>query len=243
MENYFESKLLLVERTKGQQILVPEGQRELRRLIEEKGKRVLPVPPIDGEDLPLFLRSTFNRENLALAWELFSGLFPTFLSPDFTRLTPPEGRFYIREAKGGFIVVDFAHTPDALANICRSIRESFPGKELRVLFGCGGDRDRRKRPLMTRVVREFAQKIYLTSDNPRTEDPEAIIQDMLEGNADERIEVIVDRKAAVSKALGEIGSGVVLLLAGKGHENTISINGKKIHYSDIEEVEKFIAGN
>lgn len=95
---------------------------------------------------------------------------------------------------------------------------------------------------MTKVVLDHADRVYLTSDNPRFEDPEQIIRDMLQGNENKKIDVVVDRKAAVAKAFSELNGGVVLLLAGKGHENTISIKGKKSHYSDIEEVEKFISG-
>lgn len=241
MEDYFLSKLKLVDLTLSQSILVPEGQESLKSQIEEHGKEVITAPLVEEKNLPLFLKSKFNQENLALAYQVITDLFPSFASPDLTSLVAPEGRFYIRKINESYVVVDFAHTPDALANICDSIRESFPGLKLHVLFGCGGDRDRSKRPLMTKVVLEKADRVYLTSDNPRFEEPEAIISDMLKGNENEKIEVIVDRKAAVEKALRELEDGAVLLLAGKGHENTISIKGSKIHYSDIEEVERFIS--
>ncbi len=242
MEKYFLSKLKLVDLTNSQCIYVPEGQEELMNKIQDAGKNIIRTSLPETIELPLFLRSKFNKENLALALQIMTDLFPSFVAPDLTKLTAPEGRFYIRQKGESFIVVDFAHTPDALENICRSIRESFPQKSLRVLFGCGGDRDRSKRPLMTKVVLDYADRVYLTSDNPRFEEPEAIIQDMLSGQDNKKIEVIVDRKAAVARAFDELNDGVVLLLAGKGHENTISIKGKKIHYSDIEEVEKFMSG-
>lgn len=242
MENYFHSKLKLLEHSKQEAILIPEGQNELKEKIETEGKKTIMSPLVQNKELPLFLKSKFNQENLALAYHIMTDLFPSFVAPDLSRLEAPEGRFYIRKFKDCYIVVDFAHTPDALDNICRSILESFPGKSLRVLFGCGGDRDRGKRPLMTKVVLEHADRVYLTSDNPRFEDPEEIIQDMLRGNENKKIEVIVDRKTAVMKAFDELNNNAVLLLAGKGHENTISVKGKKIHYSDIEEVEKFMTG-
>lgn len=242
MDEYFHSKLLLSESVKDGVLIVPEGQEELKEKIEAAGKKTLTAPLVEAPNLPLFLQSTFNQENLALAYHIVTSLFPSFVAPDISKLIAPEGRFFIRKHNESFIVVDFAHTPDALENICRSIRESFPDKSLRVLFGCGGDRDRKKRPLMTKVVLDHADRVYLTSDNPRFEDPERIIRDMLQGNENKKIDVVVDRKAAVAKAFSELNDGVVLLLAGKGHENTISIKGKKSHYSDIEEVEKFISG-
>jgi UDP-N-acetylmuramoyl-L-alanyl-D-glutamate--2,6-diaminopimelate ligase len=242
MDDYFESKLRLLDMTKTKTMIVPEGQTELRKKIEARGKKILPVPLVDASNLPLFLRSKFNQENLSLAHFIIMSLYPSFMPPDLSNLVAPEGRFYIRKKGESYIVVDFAHTPDALENICRSIRESFPLMSLRVLFGCGGDRDRGKRPKMAKVVLNHADRLYLTSDNPRFEDPERIIQDILKGNENEKIQVIVDRKTAVAKAFEELKDGVVLLLAGKGHENTISVKGKKIHYSDIEEVEKFLAG-
>ena len=241
MDAYFLSKLKLVEKSSQGVILVPEGQEELKSKIEAKGKMALIAPLLPRETLPLFLKSKFNQENLALAHAVVMDLFPSLIAPDLNRLEAPEGRFFIRKINEAYVVVDFAHTPDALTNICSAIRESFPQHELWVLFGCGGDRDRTKRPLMTRAVLEHADRVYLTSDNPRFEEPEAIIADMLRDNDNEKIEVIVDRRTAVAKALSELEDGAVLLLAGKGHENTISVKGKKIPYSDIEEVERFIS--
>ncbi len=138
-------------------------------------------------------------------------------------------------------VVDFAHTADALENICQGLKESFPHMRLKVLFGCGGDRDRSKRPLMGQAVARWAQSIILTSDNPRSEDPSAIIADIQTGILNHpHVQVMVDRPNAVRSALANLQSGEILLLAGKGHENTIQIGSQKISYSDIDELEKFV---
>jgi UDP-N-acetylmuramoyl-L-alanyl-D-glutamate--2,6-diaminopimelate ligase len=136
--------------------------------------------------------------------------------------------------------VDFSHTPDALDNICRGLREAFPQHKLKVLFGCGGDRDRRKRPLMGAAVALYADMIYLTSDNPRNEDPAQIIQDVVPGIGSKKFTRIISRPEAVQKAFSELGENEILLLAGKGHEDYILSKGIKQHYSDIEEVEKFL---
>ena len=136
--------------------------------------------------------------------------------------------------------MDFAHTPDALENICRSLRETFSHYKLKVLFGCGGDRDRSKRPLMGQVVDQYADEIYVTSDNPRSENPEQIIQDIIKGIQHHPPKIVIERPLAVKRAFAELKSKEILLLAGKGHENYILINGVKHPYSDIQEVEDFI---
>jgi UDP-N-acetylmuramoyl-L-alanyl-D-glutamate--2,6-diaminopimelate ligase len=162
---------------------------------------------------------------------------------DFDLLTPPDGRFYIQKLHKSFIVVDFAHTPDALENICIGIKQTFPGYSLKVLFGCGGDRDRLKRPKMAEVVSKFADEIYVTSDNPRSENPEQIISDILPGIRGRKFQAITERPKAVKVAFSELKDNEVLLLAGKGHEDYILINGIKHPYSDIREVDEFIARN
>jgi len=137
--------------------------------------------------------------------------------------------------------VDFAHTPDALENICLGIKKAFPQHKLKVLFGCGGDRDRAKRPLMGQIADAYSDKIYLTSDNPRGENPEQIILDIISGiTSSHKIVNIIERPQAVQQAFSELEENEILLLAGKGHEDYILIKGVKHPYSDISEVEKFL---
>lgn len=128
-------------------------------------------------------------------------------------------------------------------NICQGIRASFPHHKLKVLFGCGGDRDRKKRPLMGKIAETWGSEIYVTSDNPRSEDPVQIIDDIVAGMSSAHIQKIVERPRAVATAFNELTENEILLLAGKGHEGYILINGVKHPYSDIEEVEKFLARN
>ena len=136
--------------------------------------------------------------------------------------------------------MDFAHTPDALENICQGINEAFPTHRLKVLFGCGGDRDRTKRPMMGKIAETFGSEVYLTSDNPRSENPDQIIDDIYKGMSSTHVKKIVDRKMAVQLAFSELKENEILLLAGKGHEDYILINGVKHPYSDIAEVEDFL---
>ncbi len=130
------------------------------------------------------------------------------------------GRFEpVDEGQGFAVIVDYAHTPDSLENALRAARELTSGRIVCV-FGCGGDRDRGKRPLMGRVAAEHADHVIVTSDNPRSEDPDAIIAEVLEGIGSEhpRVEALVDRREAIERAVGLARTGDVVLIAGKGHE-------------------------
>jgi len=135
------------------------------------------------------------------------------------------------------VLVDYAHTDDALTKALTALRHLTKGK-LRVLFGCGGDRDRTKRPLMAHAAERNADAIYVTSDNPRTEDPRTIIEEIIAGFQnlrDKPIFVEADRRTAIAKILHDAQPGDVVLLAGKGHENYQIIGATKYHFDDVEE--------
>ena len=129
------------------------------------------------------------------------------------------------------VVVDFAHTPDGM----KKVFESFAGRSIVALFGAGGDRDRDKRALMGQMAAKYCTKIYLTSDNPRSEDPDAIIDDIAKGiKTDVEVEKIVDRKEAIQKAIETLKKDDILLILGKGDEEYIQIGDQKMPHSDIE---------
>ncbi len=240
MDAYFEAKSLVFRHLKPvAHLYIPSSQLDLSRKLKGPVKKAPELPA----KLPLFFSTQFNRDNLEVAYALVEDVFNLRLTVDFTQLHSPDGRFYIRNFNTSYLVVDFAHTPDALLNICRGIRTSFPGLKLKVLFGCGGDRDRTKRSLMGAVVDQWADTAYVTSDNPRSEDPERIIDDILKGFQKIIPRKIVDRKEAVRIAFSELNEKEVLLLAGKGHEDYILINGIKHPYSDIKEVDDFVRRN
>jgi len=141
------------------------------------------------------------------------------------------------------VMVDYAHTDDALKNVLTALRPLARAK-LRVLFGCGGDRDRTKRRRMAEMAAEYADAVYVTSDNPRTEEPGAIIDEILAGiPAAKRGEVVVerDRRSAIERIITESGEGDVVLLAGKGHENYQIVGKEKRHFDDVEEARRAIA--
>ena len=134
------------------------------------------------------------------------------------------------------VLVDYAHTDDALKNVLATLKPLCKGK-LRVVFGCGGDRDKTKRPRMARVAEQLADFAIVTSDNPRTEDPKAIIDDVVAGfeNRDSQaITVEPDRKKAIEIAIDAAGPDDIVLIAGKGHETYQIIGTEKFHFSDNE---------
>ncbi len=163
-------------------------------------------------------------------------------------LKPVSGRFQtIHSPKGFTAIVDYAHTPDALNNVLNSIHEVLDkqGKVITVV-GCGGNRDKTKRPLMAREALELSNKAIFTSDNPRFEEPQDILNDMTEGLSDEELAsslTIVDRREAIKTACALAQKGDVVLVAGKGHEDYQEIKGVKHHFDDKEELEKIFNAN
>jgi UDP-N-acetylmuramoyl-L-alanyl-D-glutamate--2,6-diaminopimelate ligase len=243
MDEYFKAKSLIFQKLKSEKkLFVPAEQKDLCLRLEKTSSQAFAAPEIE-EDLPLFFRTQFNKNNLEVAKAIIESIFTHVVKINFNDLNPPDGRFYIQAYKTNYIVVDYAHTPDALENICKGIKKTFPGYKLKVLFGCGGDRDRSKRPLMANVVADWADEIYVTSDNPRSENSEQIISDILTGIKGKKFQAITERPKAVKVAFSELKDKEVLLLAGKGHEDYILINGVKHPYSDIREVDEFISRN
>jgi UDP-N-acetylmuramoyl-L-alanyl-D-glutamate--2,6-diaminopimelate ligase len=145
-------------------------------------------------------------------------------------------------AGGGIdVLVDYAHTPDALDVALRAARETSSGS-LSVVFGCGGDRDRGKRPQMGRIAHELADRVYVTSDNPRREEPQAIVDEILAGmpaRADVRVDL--DRRAAIRRAILEAAAGDVVIVAGKGHETYQIVGSTTSHFDDRDEVRAALA--
>ena len=152
-------------------------------------------------------------------------------------IKPPPGRLeYIRSIKGADIYIDYAHTPDALKNVLISLRP-YVTKKLYLVYGCGGDRDKGKRALMGKISHKFADIIIITDDNPRFESPKKIRQQIMQHcpNATE----IPDRKKAIKKSILNLSKGDVLLVAGKGHENTQEIKGNFLIFNDAKIIKKF----
>ncbi|MBC7545644.1 MAG: UDP-N-acetylmuramoyl-L-alanyl-D-glutamate--2,6-diaminopimelate ligase, partial [Candidatus Sericytochromatia bacterium] len=137
------------------------------------------------------------------------------------------------------VLVDYAHTPDGLANILRATRQFTPGRVI-VVFGCGGDRDRRKRPIMGSIAQELSDIAIVTSDNPRSEDPASILAEIVTGMRPETATVI-DRRQAIRHAIGLAQPGDAVVIAGKGHEDYQIFADRTIHFDDREEARAALA--
>lgn len=195
---------------------------------------------LDGDRRRYRLAGAYNAFNLtavyAAAREL--GLGRNEALELLADCPPVRGRFeQIRAVDGRTIIIDYAHTPDALENVLRTVRSSLAsGAELWCLFGCGGDRDRGKRPEMGRIAETLADRVVVTSDNPRSEDPIAILNDIRTGmSAPQEAVWLADRREAIEHAANAMTSNDTLILAGKGHETTQTLSSTTIHFDDREE--------
>ncbi len=151
-----------------------------------------------------------------------------------SKLKPIEGRFEkIGKIKNkSRVILDYAHTPDALKICLSNLKEQFPNKKIILLFGCGGNRDQNKRYKMGKIASDYSNEIYLTDDNPRFEDPRKIRDDIKKGIQNTFIKEIPDRKKAISEAIKNLNTGDILLVAGKGHEKIQDFGMKKVYFSD-----------
>lgn len=255
MEEYFEAKLLIEKKYLKEHLslLVPAFEKELFDAIlkQAPNTKIKISKSLDQrgfgktlEERPLFYHSSYNQSNVELALQINEDLFgeDRLRNIQLKNIKTPLGRFSIIElGNENMAIVDYAHTPDALINIGTAIKSAFPTHSLTVIFGCGGNRDKTKRPIMGKAVSGFADKIIVTSDNPRDESPEDIIIDILAG-IKSGYEAVIDRKKAIEAALVNLGRKEVILIAGKGHEEYQEIKGVKHPFSDFNIVKNFKAG-
>jgi UDP-N-acetylmuramoyl-L-alanyl-D-glutamate--2,6-diaminopimelate ligase len=188
-----------------------------------------------GIELRTTLRGRFNVENVlgAVAAAQLLDVEDDAIAAGVAALGGVPGRFEaVDEGQPFTVLVDYAHTPDSLDNVLRAAREVADGRVL-VVFGAGGDRDRGKRPLMGRVAVDLADVVVVTSDNPRSEEPLAIIQDVLQGTGTD-VEIDPDRRSAIGRTLARAEPGDVVVIAGKGHEQGQEIGGEKLPFDDRE---------
>jgi UDP-N-acetylmuramoyl-L-alanyl-D-glutamate--2,6-diaminopimelate ligase len=183
---------------------------------------------VDGQRYRLQIPGRFNVWNALASISIgrLLGVDDAIAAGALERVERVAGRMERLTADGVAVVVDYAHTPDALENALRSLRETARG-ELSVIFGCGGDRDRGKRPQMGAIASALADRVYVTSDNPRSEEPQHIIDDIVTGINGGDYVVEPNRRRAIERAIAEARSGDVVLIAGKGHE-TYQIVGDQI---------------
>jgi UDP-N-acetylmuramoyl-L-alanyl-D-glutamate--2,6-diaminopimelate ligase len=206
------------------------------------------VTPEEEFPVDMQLVGTFNVYNAlaALTLAIKSGVSAIDAVAALRNIPPVDGRFQAVPAVAGAptVIVDYAHTPDGLDKILAAAHDVAPGR-ITVLFGCGGDRDRDKRPKMAVIAAKWAEKVIVTSDNPRSEDPDSIIAEIMKGFTDAdlgKVTAITDRATAIRTAILQSSPDDIIILAGKGHEDYQEFADKKrIHFDDREEAGKALA--
>ena len=262
MENYLKSKLLILKQLKGTLIVNDDDAsankwKTLYTNVKTLGKKdsYYKIDTyndlIDGTDIQLKinnvvykiktnLKNEFNIYNYLTAVALINNLgFELDSIFDITKnVYPPKGRCELIPINNGIAVVDYAHTPDAVDKIISSFKKNKKGKIITVI-GCGGDRDPKKRPIMGQIATENSDIVVFTSDNPRTEDPCIILENILSGVIKNNYIVEIDRISAIHKALDMMEKNDIVLVLGKGHEDYQIIGTEKIHLDDLEEIKKY----
>ena len=212
------------------------------RILEESIEGML--LDIDGTEVSVHFVGRFNVSNLLGVYgaALMLGVEKNEVLRQLSLLHPVNGRFEaIRSPKGFSAIVDYAHTPDALVNVLTAINDIRRGGRIITVCGAGGNRDKGKRPIMAREAAERSDRVVITSDNPRFEEPEAIIADMMAGVPEElrpKVLCITDRREAIRAAAMMAEKGDIILVAGKGHEPYQDVKGVKHHFDDHEEIRK-----
>lgn len=201
---------------------------------------------INGKEVYSRLVGRFNAYNLTAIYgaACLCGMEEAEVLRLISTLSAAEGRFQYVSGRGITAIVDYAHTPDALQNVLATINAiRKPGQMVYTVVGCGGDRDKSKRPEMAQIACTMSDRLILTSDNPRTESPDSILDDMEAGLTDEQrgtVLRITDRRSAIKSAVLMAREDDIILVAGKGHEKYQEVMGVRHHFDDVEELEKLL---
>lgn len=263
MDNYLNSKLKIINYLKDDGILIVNNDSEYSKYFNFKNIKSIGynystyqiTNYINSKDLITFkydnkeyevkinLKSKFNVYNYISSLAILNSLgisIEDIISVSMFLKSPP-GRMETIIYKNNYIIIDYAHTPDAVEKILSAVRETF-NKKIITIIGCGGNRDKTKRPIMGRISTTLSDYVIFTSDNPRCEDPKAIIDDITNSLENNNYEIIVDRKEAILNTLKTLDNSCLLIL-GKGHEDYQIINNQKYHFSDKEIVNYYIKNN
>lgn len=245
MDDYFSAKLSLFDGSVPvEKAIINIDDPYGTRIAEKTRAKIIPYQlssnnyqlSIKGVPVHLKLPGRHNLYNALAASmvALSEGIEPQTIKEGLETLESVPGRFEVVSFDNPKVVVDYAHTPDALRNVLSLCREFKPGRIITV-FGCGGDRDRKKRPVMGRVASQMSDLAIITSDNPRSENPEEIIKEIEAGiKSKGSYQVVVDRREAIGKAIGLAKEGDLVLIAGKGHEDYQILRDKTISFDDRE---------
>ncbi len=263
MENYLNSKLLILNHMKENGVMISNIDDEYGIKFKYKNFKTLGFMNSDYHildynytNLTTKITFSYNGSNYIVETNLLNKFniynYITALAfvnnlgvniKDIIKITkdvfPPNGRNEIIKVGNSIAVIDYAHTPDAVEKIITSTLEKKKGKVITIV-GCGGDRDPKKRPIMGNIATELSDYVILTNDNPRTEDEKNIMNDIVKGINKKNYEIIFDRKEAIKKGLDMLNDNDTLLILGKGHEDYQIIGHEKLHLSDKEEVLKYV---
>ncbi|MDA9793173.1 UDP-N-acetylmuramoyl-L-alanyl-D-glutamate--2,6-diaminopimelate ligase [Bacteriovoracaceae bacterium] len=231
MNNYFNAKAKIINNLKEKAPLIVS--QDLGSWIDKISYQHI----IISKHIEIKGLNVLAQKNISMAVDAFYELFK-IKETNLSYIEDIPGRFNIFHKSLTTAILDFAHTPDALENVCQQIIKSYTESFI-IVFGCGGDRDSSKRALMGKIAQKYATKVIITSDNPRFEDPLLIINDIRKEMNDEDYIIEPNREKAIEKAFS-IEAKKVILIAGKGHEDYIDQNGTKIPYSDLEQIKKFL---
>ena len=265
MENYLKAKLLITDYIKNDGVLLVNKDDEASKKFIERFKNtktfgygnadydilsddiypdhtdIIFKVNEKGYKVTTNLTSKFNVYNYFTMFSILHelGFEINELIEKTKDLKAPKGRCENYKVKDGFAVVDYAHTPDAVLKTVTAYKELAKARVI-TLVGCGGDRDPMKRPIMGEIASNYSDYVIFTNDNPRTEDPENIMKDILKGVKKDNYEVCLDRREAIKKALDMIQKDDIVLLLGKGHEDYQILGHTKVHLDDSEEILKYI---
>ena len=262
MENYLHAKMLILDQLKG--TIIVNSDDAYAKYFETKSYKTLGYNGKDYQilnyeetDKGTLIKFKADKEykvetNLKCKYNVYNyltalGILNTlgFSIDDIIKITKdiyaPRGRCEQIKVRNSYAVIDYAHTPDAVEKIITSFLENKKGKgKIITIVGCGGDRDPLKRPIMGEIASRLSDYVIFTSDNPRTEDPNKILEDILKGVTKDNYEVEIDRPTAIKKGLDMLKDNDILLILGKGHEDYQIIGHTKHHLDDLEEVKKYL---
>ncbi len=260
MENYLNAKLLILNHLTKDAVIVVNSDDESSIYFKKEGHKRVSFG-FDGDykiinfethpsetnltfsfegktyDVLVPLTSKFNVYNYLTVVSILNqyGFSMDEIVSKTNMIKAPKGRCEAYKVNGGVAVIDYAHTPDAVEKVITAYNELKKNRVI-TLVGCGGDRDPKKRPIMGEIASRLSDYVIFTSDNPRTEDPQAIMNDILEGVKKDNYEVILDRRQAIKYGIDIMEKDDILLILGKGHEDYQIIGKEKIHLDDVEEV-------
>ena len=260
MENYLNAKLLILNHLTKDAVIIVNSDDESSIYFKKEGHKRVSFG-FDGDykiinfethpsetnltfsfegktyDVLVPLTSKFNVYNYLTVVSILNqyGFSMDEIVSKTNMIKAPKGRCEAYKVNGGVAVIDYAHTPDAVEKVITAYNELKKNRVI-TLVGCGGDRDPKKRPIMGEIASRLSDYVIFTSDNPRTEDPQAIMNDILEGVKKDNYEVILDRRQAIKHGIDIMEKDDILLILGKGHEDYQIIGKEKIHLNDVEEV-------